>query len=737
MPLTVNDYSNWAAQNIGTEVAVVKGAPALESASNQVGFLAHFFNRSAVRKVRETAMADFTRALTAQFGATLAGKALAEAGLTSSSKLEGRTIRNVIRLADDKRVAALSETLGSDKLSIVTGKKLRDTILEYDKDQALHAYSRQYLGLRALATDALGEMPLDEGSYADFCERVADLVSRLRALANGAPANVDPEFRNEAYSLADSLRRKVDQEEERLEGRPLGENGVADFKAVWTDAVKRALATIRNLGGSDAFRADVDMIVMNEIDDPQAGFSDRIPLDKDAGAKLADLVYGLLEKNVPAKEIPVPKDRLPKLLSACYRQALNERPWPAIEKTFDAAIGGQRAELESVIVPGARIGAPQGADRGPIGETYDPRVNGYMCHCADTSHAVNLAVSSMIVSATPDHPRQLAFRGVRHGVHCAWEIEDPGKRAVANENRAKEAVVAAYLSDIGHSTRVVPAGTDAQGRPVVTVDLDMVSVSLLTPDTGRHALHLIHSPVWGKASSDERMMLREQKAAWDAVARDGVEFWDGRRVVRIRPRIATFNFGVNEGAVNPVWQGLPHLVGGWGASKDLNSAAFATLSGAVDAFLLDPRQPDATKKAVGKLRDQCKTVLDAKGERSDSGDAYKVAARVAVIAHLMGWTPCWNCKSGKDRTGEMDVECKFLGALIARGQDIPEPGAPLTPDQKALFRAIALEGGNFEVQKRNTGFAGFKTGKVASISDRLGGDEFGQFHKGGSSYVGV
>ncbi len=735
MPLTVTDYSNWAAQNAGTEVAVAKGAPALENASNQVGFLAHFFNRSAVRKVRETAMADFTRALTAQFGATLARDALAEAGLTTSSKLEGKTIRDVIRLADGKRVAALAKTLGSDKLSIVTGKTLRETILEYDKDQALHTYSRQYLGLRALAIDALGEMPLDEGSYAEFCERVADLVSRLRTLANGAPANVDDQFRDEAYALADALGRKVDRTEDLLEGKPLGEDGVADFKAVWRDAVKRALATIRNLGGSDAFRGEIDQIVANEIDDPQAGFADRIPVDKEAGAKLADVVYGLLEKNVPAKDIPVPKNRIHKLLSACYRQALNERPWPAIEKTIDAAIGGQPAKLESAIVPGARIGAPQGADRGPIGETYDPRANGYMCHCADTSHAVNLAVSSMIVSEVPDHPRQLAFRGVRHGVHCAWEIEDPVKRAAANENRAKEAVVAAYLSDIGHSTRVVPAGTDAKGRPVVTVDLDMVSVSLLTPDIGRLALH--HAPLVGSASSDERMMLQEQKAAWDAVSNKGVEFWDGQRVVRIKPRIATFNFGVNEGAVNSAWRGLPHLVGGWGASDDLNSVAFATLTRAVKAFLADPRQPDATKKAVETLQKQCEKVLGEKGERNDSGDAYKVAARVAVIAHLMGWTPCWNCKSGKDRTGEMDAECKFLGALIARGQEIPEPGAPLTPDQKALFRSIALEGGNFEMQKLNTGFAGFKTGKVASISERLGGAEYREFHKGGSSNVGV
>ena len=85
----------------------------------------------------------------------------------------------------------------------------------------------------------------------------------------------------------------------------------------------------------------------------------------------------------------------------------------------------------------------------------------------------------------------------------------------------------------------------------------------------------------------------------------------------------------------------------------------------------------------------------------------------------------------------MDVECKFLSALIARGEEIPEPGAKLTKAQQGLFRAIAFEGGNFEMQRQNTGFAGFKTGGVSSIPERLGGQEYRNFHKGGSEFVNV
>ena len=55
-------------------------------------------------------------------------------------------------------------------------------------------------------------------------------------------------------------------------------------------------------------------------------------------------------------------------------------------------------------------------------------------------------------------------------------------------------------------------------------------------------------------------------------------------------------------------------------------------------------------------------------------------------------------------------------------------------DQRA---AVALEGGNFEVQKMNTAIAGFKTGGVKSVTERLGGSEYRQFHRGGSDHVNV
>ena len=164
-------------------------------------------------------------------------------------------------------------------------------------------------------------------------------------------------------------------------------------------------------------------------------------------------------------------------------------------------------------------------------------------------------------------------------------------------------------------------------------------------------------------------MLMDQSAAWESVEQNGVEFQFKGRTVKIRPHVLKFNFGVNEGAINKVFRLTPNMFGGWDISKQMNRAAISALGEEVNAFLHSDAD-QRTKDAALTLFDQCQRVLDNKAERKDNHDAFKVAARVAVLSNLIGKVPCWNCKSGKDRTGQMDVECKFLATLIARG----EPG---------------------------------------------------------------
>ena len=724
MPISLEKYTMWASGNRSTEAALDTGAGKLEGASKQVGAFARFFGTQAARNVRSTVMTDFTRALSARYGVTLAQHALADIGLKPASKLEGKTILRVIERANELRKGALDAVLGND-IRLMTETISADSISTYLPSDK--AYVRNYMMFRMLAIDALGETPLDADSLQDFTARVNSIKQQLAsAIAPFAPGNVhipgaSMNFPIEADALIRALDDKLNQANALLAGQPLSAANQQEFRTIWREALLKTITAIGNGTQDPALRTALATVSQTVGSGAVDG---RIPISSKMKDDVAKLLIELVKAQAKS-DCGLNEGALAKQIAASYQQVLNERPWPVIDKTFTAVVGGKATALQSVIVPGKHIGAPGNAT-GPIGANYDPGVNGYMCHSAQTDHCVNLAVSSLTVKDQAGAP-QLAFRGVRHGVHCAWDISDRATRAAANARRAEEAVIAAFLADPANAQRVQTRTVN--GQTVHTIDLTLSSVSLLTPDPGRRFMF------WSK-DSNERKMLGEQKAAWDAVARTGVSFQHNGRTIHITPHIFTFNFGVNAGAVK-YGSVLPHTFGGWGMSDGMNRQAFQSLQDAAMTFVSRLPIGDSRRGTILDLLEQCEDVMRDHGERSDNHDAYKVAARVAVITHMIGGTPCWNCKSGKDRTGQMDVECKFLSALIARGEKVPAPGAPLTKEQQGLLRAIALEGGNFEMQKLNTGFAGYKTESVSSIPERLGGQKYRDFHAGGSEFVGV
>lgn len=109
---------------------------------------------------------------------------------------------------------------------------------------------------------------------------------------------------------------------------------------------------------------------------------------------------------------------------------------------------------------------------------------------------------------------------------------------------------------------------------------------------------------------------------------------------------------------------------------------------------------------------------------------YKFAARVLVLAQLAGMVPCFNCKSGKDRTGMVDVEVKSLlqsineniqshgAAALSAAAVANKPGSPSivpsyaterTSGQKAVFKDLHLNGGSQQVSLATTGLMGNKS----------------------------
>ena len=159
--------------------------------------------------------------------------------------------------------------------------------------------------------------------------------------------------------------------------------------------------------------------------------------------------------------------------------------------------------------------------------------------------------------------------------------------------------------------------------------------------------------------------------------------------------------------------------------------------GMVAQYLTRPGVSDRDRNLVAALRSQIIDLWENRGFRETGEDPYRLPARLAMLGHLMGMMPLFNCKSGKDRTGQMDVACKTLALQIhERNGSLPpldEPGASM---DKHIFQQVAINGGNLEMQRLNTGLAGFKTSGVKGL-DRLFSESAREMHRGLSHYVEV
>ncbi len=63
-------------------------------------------------------------------------------------------------------------------------------------------------------------------------------------------------------------------------------------------------------------------------------------------------------------------------------------------------------------------------------------------------------------------------------------------------------------------------------------------------------------------------------------------------------------------------------------------------------------------EVVNTLAHQIKDIWKNNQHHKDGGEPYKLAQRLAMLAHEIDAVPARNCKSGKDRTGMMDSEIK-------------------------------------------------------------------------------
>jgi len=318
-------------------------------------------------------------------------------------------------------------------------------------------------------------------------------------------------------------------------------------------------------------------------------------------------------------------------------------------------------------------------------------------------HVVNAAETSLEKNGKP------LFTGLRHAILSNKLEKDPKVRAENSRAMAKEVVHAAVMQQIKEQGGSIPQ-TSAE-HPLV---MDFMSVSLVTPDLLSKAKD---------AKISERVMLKDQENALKSLS--GLqEFKIGNETVFVEVNPMPFNYGVNAGAVGEIKPLLNKKLG-LDRQHTLNQESFKKLEGRVNNFLADESLAPGQKESLNSLWKDIQEMGKTKSSYLDGGNQYELGAKLLILSNLLNRTNqgskcAFNCKSGKDRTGEMDSMVKAFVLLGDKYGKIPtnqefRQSEPLREEFVETLVTLLKEGGGLDLADMNTGVRGYKLSNEAKV----------------------
>ncbi|MCY4329349.1 MAG: hypothetical protein OXC48_04610 [Endozoicomonadaceae bacterium] len=430
----------------------------------------------------------------------------------------------------------------------------------------------------------------------------------------------------------------------------------------------------------------------------------------------ASPVKALLQYRKDLREIlvnhGVPSAQMHKSWKKVWVDVTNDSEVKPVNKLVTVRQNGEFLQYQSVIKPAAKMRfyadnpVSVAAERDPFKYSYA----GKACHSStkeDTRHALNLQQTKLTTASTAkDQPATELFSGIRSGTTAAQHIADRDERTKAADNWAKEVVTAALLNKMECCSQT--REKVIQGEQV---SLNLLTTSLLTADKFRHTTHL---------HDDELQQQREQYEALQRLMNSNklLIIYDAKgkaHQVKINLRLARFNTGVNKLSLNPFFS---TLLASWAQGDKYNAEALEELIGSLNPEAplggwvqewLDANSEHPKTDVVRQLAWQLKAMFNHKMHHTEGTNAYKFASRLVMLAYLVGAVPHFNCKSGKDRTGELDAHVKALACEIEQTGKVPPPERYWSDEGKQLVQAMLYGAGEQEVLIHNNGNPAFKT----------------------------
>ncbi|TFZ48695.1 hypothetical protein E5C26_20365 [Serratia proteamaculans] len=367
--------------------------------------------------------------------------------------------------------------------------------------------------------------------------------------------------------------------------------------------------------------------------------------------------------------------------------------WEPLQKKIELpSQAGKSNSYESTMLPASRLAA--------LSDNY--RQNG-LCGVSsmatqETRHAVNLWTTEF-------KGADVEFQGVRHGVNMPFGEKDPTKQIQGADRRTYEVITAA--ADVKHEAILEHIATYGTEKPF---PLTIVSSSLLTPTKGlKYKKYEI-----GQQEAWQRATQKSNKGEYKINVPDK----NGQlQEVTLKLDVLPFSFGVNGLAklkssapiALKILNKLPKVdVSGWKWADKHNAPLFTQLLN--KAKEIKEQGQEGKYARVQSYIAQIQKVIDLGMHHKDEGNAYALPVLVSLLSNELGAVPAWNCMSGKDRTGYLDVKIKETLVLQhQRGNnEIVDQFAKMTDERSQVLEKIIFESGSLEIQKACTGVAGYK-----------------------------
>ena len=452
--------------------------------------------------------------------------------------------------------------------------------------------------------------------------------------------------------------------------------------------------------------------------------------NKDAGLTLAVAAYtkGRLKAEAKVSTDPSLQQRsqetsvksLFKSIKSEFTQVLskNTERWQPFQRDID---------LEGGVV--AKVGyTPARHLSSALADSYGDVQGSSSLDRVQTEHTSNAVKTEVEIEGTP-----FKFEGLRHGVHDAFGAakKTADGQPVSLDVQTKRARESVQILATSVPDRLQQSSSVAQQFGDTTFELPIVSINLETPEL----------------ADKGRGRVNNQLAAFKHLEGKPipVEIPGRPDITHVVPKFVALNSPVakNAGYVGNALNGLKNahqtnekglalLVGKPG--KEGYSSNFTPDAGSlIGQKLIELKaEPEKNAAKIALIEDLTSQVVQSFSAKSGSPDSYRnignqpyeFSVRLAALANEADLGVCFNCKSGKDRTGQLDTRIKDFYADFGRQylknekEGVKDPAAvkprPLSFERDstdvAQLQRLHEQGGSRDNQIANTGLPGTKGG---------------------------